>query len=83
VKARTLIRLGEEFALSKQAMAMAAGQLDIRKEAARDAIAESKAGTADLRDALINFMGKRWNGTFALIGHALSKKPSGAARNKN
>ncbi|MBK8378510.1 MAG: HipA domain-containing protein [Nitrospira sp.] len=75
VKARTLIRLGEEFGLSKPAMAMAAGHLEKRREAARNAIAESTTGTPELRDAIITFMEKRWNGTFALIGKSLSKKP--------
>ncbi|MDH5669718.1 MAG: HipA domain-containing protein [Nitrospira sp.] len=75
LKAGTLIGMGEEFALSKQAMAMAAKQLERRKEAAKDAITESKTGTVELRDAIIDFMEKRWNGTFALIGKALSKKP--------
>ena len=75
LKTRTLIRLGEEFGLPKQAIAMAAEQLDKRHEAAMDAIADSKSGTPDLRDAILNFMEKRWNGTFALIGKTLSKKP--------
>ena len=75
LKARTLIRLGEEYELPEQAIAMAAAQLEKRKEAAKDTIAESKIGTASLRDEIINFMEKRWNGTFALIGKALSKKP--------
>lgn len=75
LKARALISLGEEFGLPAPAIAMAAGQLEKRKEAAQDAIAESKTGAAELRDAIINLMEKRWNGTFALIGKALSKKP--------
>mgnify|MGYP003385184438 CR=1 FL=1 len=75
LKARALIGLGEEFGLPAPAIAMAAGQLERRREAARDAIAESKTGAAELRDAIINLMERRWNGTFALIGKALSKKP--------
>ncbi|TKB65667.1 MAG: HipA domain-containing protein, partial [Nitrospira sp.] len=75
LKARALISLGEEFGLPAPAIAMAAGQLERRREAARDAIAESKTGAAELRDAIINLMEKRWNGTFALIGKSLSKKP--------
>ncbi|HRC43570.1 MAG TPA: HipA domain-containing protein, partial [Nitrospira sp.] len=75
IKPRTLIRLGEEFGLSKPAMAMAAGHLEQRRKTARNAIADSTTGTAELRDAIITFMEKRWNGTFASIGHALSKKP--------
>ena len=75
LKARSLIHLGEEFGLPAPAIAMATGHLEKRKEAAQDAIADSKTGAAALRDAIINLMGKRWNGTFALIGKALSKKP--------
>lgn len=75
LKARALISLGEEFGLPAPAIAMAAGQLEKRKETAQDAIAESKTGAAELRDAIISLMEKRWNGTFALIGKALSKKP--------
>lgn len=75
LKARALISLGEEFGLPAPAIAMAAGQLEKRKEAAQDAIVESKTGAAELRDAIINLMERRWNGTFALIGKALSKKP--------
>jgi serine/threonine-protein kinase HipA len=75
LKARTLICLGEEYGLPGQAIAMAAAQLEKRQEAAKDTIAESKIGTASLRDEIIDFMEKRWNGTFALIGKALSKKP--------
>lgn len=75
LKARALIRLGEEFGLPAPAIAMATGQLEKRKEAARNAIAESKTGAQELRDAIINLMEKRWNGTFALIGKSLSKKP--------
>jgi serine/threonine-protein kinase HipA len=75
LKAKTLIGLGEEFGLPEQAIKMAADQLEKRKEAAKDAIAESRTGAAGLKDEIINFMEKRWNGTFALIGKALSKKP--------
>jgi len=75
LKARNLIRLAEEFDLPDQAVKMAAEQLEKRIDAAKDAIAESKTGTAGLKDEIIQFMEKRWNGTFALIGKALSKKP--------
>lgn len=75
LKARALIRLGAEFGLPAPAIAMATGQLEKRKEAVRNAIAESKTGAQELRDAIINLMEKRWNGTFALIGKSLSKKP--------
>lgn len=75
LKARTLIRLGEEFGLPAPAIDMAVSQLGKRLEAAKDAITKSKTGTESLKNEIIEFMGKRWNGTFALIGKVLSKKP--------
>jgi serine/threonine-protein kinase HipA len=74
LKPQTLIRLGQEFGLSADAMAMAAGQLERRMQAAREAIGKSKIGSKSLKDELLSHMEKRWNGTFALIGKALSKK---------
>ncbi|UVT19732.1 MAG: HipA domain-containing protein [Nitrospira sp.] len=74
LKPQTLIRLGEDFGLSTDAMAMATGQLDRRRQAAREAIAKSKIGSNSIKDEIFSHMDKRWNGTFALIGKALSKK---------
>ncbi|HSA87695.1 MAG TPA: HipA domain-containing protein [Nitrospira sp.] len=74
LKPQTLIRLGQEFGLSADAMAMAAGQLERRLQAAREAMVKSKIGSNSLKDELLSHMEKRWNGTFALIGKALSKK---------
>ena len=39
-----------------------------------DAVNEDKFGTKAMRDALLKLVRKRWNGTFNLIGQALSKK---------
>lgn len=74
LKARHLILLGEEFGLSPGAMNMAAEGLTKNIEEAKDAINEAPVGAADFKDNLIKLMEKRWNGTFALIGKALSKK---------
>ena len=76
LKARALVRLGEEFGLSSEAIAMAATQLQKRLEAAKDTVAEKRPrlGAAGLQNTIIKFMEKRWNRTFALIGKALSKK---------
>jgi len=74
LKPQTLIRLGQEFGLSAAAMAMAAGQLERRRQAAREAMVKSKIGSNSLKDEILSHMDKRWNGTFALIGKALSKK---------
>lgn len=74
LKAKTLIGLGEEFELSGEVIKMAIDQLEKRIGIAKDVIAESKTGGTDLKDKIIHFMEKRWNGTFALIGNALLKK---------
>lgn len=74
LKPQTLIKLGQEFGLSAEAIAMAAGQLDKRRQAAKEAVAKSKIGSTALKDDILTHMEKRWNGTFALIGKALSKK---------
>jgi serine/threonine-protein kinase HipA len=74
LKARNLIFLGEEFKLPKGAINMAAKQLSDNLEKAKDAIAESPYGINPLKNKLINFMEKRWNGTYDLIGQNLLKK---------
>lgn len=74
LKGRHLTLLGEEFGLSPAAINMAAQGLEKHIEAAKDAIQEAPLGGADFKDNLIKLIGKRWNGMFALIGQALSKK---------
>jgi serine/threonine-protein kinase HipA len=83
VKPQTLIRLGQEFGLSAGAMAMAAGQLERRMQAAKEVLTKSRIGSKTLRNDILIHMDTRWNGTFALIGPALSKKRSGVAKNRN
>lgn len=75
LKGRHLTLLGEEFGLSPAAIIMALEGLEKHIDAAKDAIQEAPLGTADFKDNLIKLIGKRWNGTFALIGKTLSKKP--------
>lgn len=53
---------------------MATDQLERRKQAAKEAMAKSRIGSKALRDEILTHMETRWNGTFALIGKALSKK---------
>ncbi len=71
LKARHLTLLGEEFGLSPAAINMAAQGLEKYIEAAKDAIQDAPLGGAEFKDNLIKLIGKRWNGTFALIGKAL------------
>ena len=74
LKSRHLVLLGKEFGLSPAIINMAAMELAKNREAAMDAISDAPIGTKKLRNKLIKLMDKRWNGTFSLIGKALSKK---------
>ena len=74
LKARSLIRLGDDFGLSRAAMNMAYERLASRKDAMLDAINEDNLGTKAMKNNLLKLVKKRWNGTFNLIGPALSKK---------
>jgi serine/threonine-protein kinase HipA len=74
LKARSLVRLGTEFGLSKAAMTMAFESLAARREKMFEAIAADKQGSEELKGNLLKLVKKRWNGTFSLIGRELSKK---------
>lgn len=74
LKGRHLTLLGEEFGLSPAAIDMAAKGLEKHLDAAKDTISSAEMGSIDFKNSLIELIGKRWNGTFALIGKALSKK---------
>lgn len=74
LKPANIIKLGEEYNLKPAAIKMAADQLAKNIEAAKQIIADAKIGTPEIKDKLITMIGKRWNGTFALIGKHLSAK---------
>lgn len=74
VRPQTLLKLGQEFGLPIAAISMAAGQLEKRRQAAKEALMKSRIGSKSLKDDLRTHMAKRWNGIFALIGKVLSKK---------
>jgi serine/threonine-protein kinase HipA len=74
LKAANIIKLADEFGLSRAITEMAAKQLDKNRDAAKEAIQQATFGTQKLKDDIIQLMDKRWKGTFALIGQALSKK---------
>jgi serine/threonine-protein kinase HipA len=69
-----IIRLGEEFNLKPAAIKMATDGLAKHIEVAKQAISEAELGTPEIKDKLITMLGKRWNGTFALIGKHLSSR---------
>ena len=75
LKARHIIALGRAFGLPDEAIALKTHELHSRLEAAKDHISEAVIGGESLKNHLIETLEKRWNGTFALIGQTLSKKP--------
>eukprot|EP01037_Dinobryon_pediforme_P018295 gene18294-18557_t len=75
LKPQHIIKLGEGFKLSKAAIKMAHDQLTRNIEKTQETIYEADLGTLILKDKLIEMVKKRWNGTFSLIGKALSTKP--------
>lgn len=68
LKARTIIKLGEAFRLSKTSIHMAVLHLGKHLDKAKQAIHESTVAKPALKNKIITLMEKRWNGTFALIG---------------
>lgn len=71
---KNIIELGKEFKLRDDVIMMAIDELGARLEAAKDAAAASCDKFPLMRDSIIQFMERRWNGTFKLIGQQLSKK---------
>ncbi len=74
LKPANIIKLGEDFGLSKAAINMAVNGINKNIDAAKQAISEAEFGSSKLKNNLITLMEKRWNGTFALIGKTLLKK---------
>jgi serine/threonine-protein kinase HipA len=60
--------LTKSFGLNNAALDLAVSDLKRQFEATKEAVRESKVGSAKLKKQLIDLMGKRWNGTFASIG---------------
>ena len=75
LKSRHLVLLGQEFGLSPAAINMAVEGLAKNIEGAKDVISAAPHGSTGFKNSLIKLVEKRWNGTFSLIGKALSRKP--------
>lgn len=74
LKARHIVLLGQEFNLSNNMIQMAVNTLEKNFAHAREIVHDAEHGTIDLKNKLITYMDKRWNGIFSLIGKALSQK---------
>jgi len=80
IKPKHLILLGESYGLPHAAIKLAVDDLGKRLEKAKQTILQTDQVPISLKDSLIQFMEKRWNGNFSSIGQHLSKKPSGGAK---
>jgi serine/threonine-protein kinase HipA len=69
-----LSALTESFKLSPNALKLAVADLSRRLPVAVRAIEESAQGSRALKEKLIVFMRKRWNGTFNSIGKQSRKR---------
>ena len=79
VKPKHLVALGGAYGLDAAHVVRIVATLDGRREAAERAVTNEakKIGALALARDLIEFMEKRWNGSFASIGRYLSTKQSG------
>ncbi|MBP9694747.1 MAG: hypothetical protein KBE16_08580, partial [Alphaproteobacteria bacterium] len=75
LKPKHILILAKEFNLSLKSLDLTYQQLKARIESAKQSIFEDEITSKTLKETLITLMEKRWNGTFALIGQSLSKKP--------
>jgi serine/threonine-protein kinase HipA len=75
LKIKHIVLLGQEFGLSKDMIKIASDGLGKNLAKAKEIIHDSNHGTIALKNQLVSYMDKRWNGIFSLIGKALSAKP--------
>lgn len=79
LKQKHLVTLGKAYGLDDNVLTATIQKLDGRRKAAEKAILEAarKIDADQLGKTLLELMERRWNGSFASIGHFLSKKQSG------
>lgn len=76
LKPKHLLSLGKGYSVNRDNMIDIVSSFKARISHAQTTIEKSSVGSKKLKDALTQTMEKRWNGSFALIGQGLSKKPS-------
>ncbi len=77
-----IIALGEAYGMGEATVRLAVEDLGKRLPAAKDAVNGAGAASADLGNALIDIMERRWNGTFASIGKLLSTRRGTGGRRR-
>jgi serine/threonine-protein kinase HipA len=65
--------LAKSFALGRGALLEAVHDLGLHLDAAEQAVSDASHGTKRQKKDLIQFMRKRWNGTFNSIGNSIGK----------
>jgi serine/threonine-protein kinase HipA len=80
LKPKHFVTLGRVYGLENRVLTATFEKLDSRRKATQRAIidAAKKIDADQLGKDLLDLMEHRWNGSFASIGHFLSKKQSGA-----
>jgi serine/threonine-protein kinase HipA len=75
-----IVALSESYGLGRRVLTEAIAVLERRRKAAEKAVADAarRIGEEQLAQSLLEFMERRWNGTFKSIGPYLSKKRSAA-----
>jgi serine/threonine-protein kinase HipA len=76
LRAKHLIAMAEAFGVNGDSLVGAVDDLEKRIPHAQTAIERSPVGSEAMKKRLLEILESRWNGSFALIGSVLSKRPS-------
>ncbi len=80
LKPKHILNMGYEFGLSSELIEYTVNELKMRMDAAKDAVLKNDDVAIFIREKIANLMEKRWNSSFSLIGHYLSKKQKNDAK---
>ncbi len=83
LKAKHLISMADGFGVNENAIRQVMIDFERRLDKVQSAISDSIVGTKTTRDSLTDWIGKRWNGSYASTGQLLSKKQSKGAKPKS
>jgi len=75
IKPKNLIALGREFSLKDENIIMAVEEIERHLPAAKEAIQTCCLQQPLMKSKIVDFMEKRWKGSFSLMGRLLSKRP--------